>query len=451
MPRPRAGHRHAEGRTGAAGAPVRPRGACGPRPAPADRRGWTGRCGARSAGPGSSRCGCRRATAGSASDCRRRAGVRGGGARTAARPADRHPPRGRDRTGGGDGRDRRRGRRRRPRGVAGGGGRGARRPGRGRADALAGPADAAAPDPGRPAAAGPVAVVLTAAEQLGTATLVCEPTTQHARTREQFGRPVGAFQAVAHLCAGMLVRAGTARAAVCAAAVTADPVDIAAARLLADRAAVRSARDCLQVHGGMVFTWESEVHCTSSAPGSGPTVRAEPRRVRNGWRWICSPTAPERGSRQRSSPPPPREGPGDVTDRGIGGSRSVDTFLCPARDSSRPVAGRPLRYLVWDASGYEHAPHRSCPRGRAGSAGVCPCSPGGRARRRRLFDSPGRASHSMPHGYSFALEYARSACWGDCTSTMLCHKGFTVRDPCPGRCSGHAENGYDRGLREARA
>src|SRR5690606_40350946 len=104
------------------------------------------------------------------------------------------------------------------------------------------------PDPGRPAAAGPVAVVLTAAEQLGTATLVCEPATQHARTREQFGRPVGAFQAVAHLCAGMLVRAGTARAAVCAAAVTADPVDIAA-RLLADRAAVRSARDCLQVHG----------------------------------------------------------------------------------------------------------------------------------------------------------------------------------------------------------
>ncbi|NEC28861.1 acyl-CoA dehydrogenase, partial [Streptomyces sp. SID8111] len=48
--------------------------------------------------------------------------------------------------------------------------------------------------------------------------------------------------------------------AVCAAAVTADPVDVAAARLLADRAAVRSARDCLQVHGGMGFTWESEVH-----------------------------------------------------------------------------------------------------------------------------------------------------------------------------------------------
>uniref|UniRef100_UPI0031CEBABA acyl-CoA dehydrogenase family protein n=1 Tax=Streptomyces hawaiiensis TaxID=67305 RepID=UPI0031CEBABA len=106
----------------------------------------------------------------------------------------------------------------------------------------------------------PVAILLSAAEQLGTAVRVGELAAQHARAREQFGRPVGAFQAVAHLCAGILVRAETARAAVYAAAVTADPADIAAARLLADEAAVRGARDCLQVHGGMGFTWESEVH-----------------------------------------------------------------------------------------------------------------------------------------------------------------------------------------------
>ena len=112
---------------------------------------------------------------------------------------------------------------------------------------------------GRPAP-DPVASLLTAAEQLGTAGRVCALATQHARAREQFGRPIGAFQAVAHLCAGILVRAETARAAVYAAAVTADPADIAAARILADEAAVRGARDCLQVHGGMGFTWESEVH-----------------------------------------------------------------------------------------------------------------------------------------------------------------------------------------------
>lgn len=106
----------------------------------------------------------------------------------------------------------------------------------------------------------PVAVLLTAAEQLGSATRACELAVQHARAREQFGQPIGAFQAVKHLCAEMLVRTETARTAVYAAAVTGDPVDIDAARLLADEAAVRGARDCLQVHGGMGFTWEFEVH-----------------------------------------------------------------------------------------------------------------------------------------------------------------------------------------------
>ncbi|MFI7410621.1 acyl-CoA dehydrogenase family protein [Streptomyces sp. NPDC049627] len=106
----------------------------------------------------------------------------------------------------------------------------------------------------------PVAVLLTAAEQLGSATRACELAVQHARTREQFGQPIGAFQAVKHLCAEMLVRTETARAAVYAAAVTADRADIDSARLLADQAALQGARDCLQVHGGMGFTWEFEVH-----------------------------------------------------------------------------------------------------------------------------------------------------------------------------------------------
>jgi alkylation response protein AidB-like acyl-CoA dehydrogenase len=111
-----------------------------------------------------------------------------------------------------------------------------------------------------PAPTHPLAVLLTAAEQLGTATRACELAVQHARTREQFGQPIGAFQAVKHLCAQLLVRVEVARASVYAAAVTGDRADIAAARLHADEAAVRGARDCLQVHGGMGFTWESEVH-----------------------------------------------------------------------------------------------------------------------------------------------------------------------------------------------
>ncbi|MFF9146838.1 acyl-CoA dehydrogenase family protein [Streptomyces sp. NPDC014861] len=103
-------------------------------------------------------------------------------------------------------------------------------------------------------------VLLTAAEQVGTAAWCTDAAVAYAGQREQFGQVIGGFQAVKHLCAGMLVRTELARAAVHAASVTADPVEIAGAKLLADEAAVRGARDCLQVHGGMGFTWEADVH-----------------------------------------------------------------------------------------------------------------------------------------------------------------------------------------------
>ncbi|QES48825.1 acyl-CoA dehydrogenase [Streptomyces venezuelae] len=102
--------------------------------------------------------------------------------------------------------------------------------------------------------------LLTAALQLGSALRTVELAVEYARTREQFGQPIGAFQAVKHLCAQMLVRAELARTAVYAAAVTGDAAEIAGAKLLADEAAVLGARDCLQVHGGMGFTWEADVH-----------------------------------------------------------------------------------------------------------------------------------------------------------------------------------------------
>ncbi|MFD8209812.1 acyl-CoA dehydrogenase family protein [Streptomyces sp. NPDC059695] len=104
------------------------------------------------------------------------------------------------------------------------------------------------------------AVLLTAAEQVGSSAATTDAAVSHARTRSQFGQVIGGFQAVKHLCAGMLVRTELARAAVWAAAVTGDPVEIAGAKLLADEAAVGNARDCLQVHGGMGFTWEADVH-----------------------------------------------------------------------------------------------------------------------------------------------------------------------------------------------
>ncbi|MGW7285618.1 acyl-CoA dehydrogenase family protein [Streptomyces sp. NPDC054847] len=119
------------------------------------------------------------------------------------------------------------------------------------------------PHPRAPLAPGPgtgAAVLLTAAEQLGSAARSTEEAVRHAKGRVQFGQPVGGFQAVGHLCAEMLVRTEVARAAVYAAAVSGDPAEIAGAKLLADEAAVRGAKDCLQVFGGMGFTWESDVH-----------------------------------------------------------------------------------------------------------------------------------------------------------------------------------------------
>ncbi|MFF3862383.1 acyl-CoA dehydrogenase family protein [Streptomyces sp. NPDC002209] len=102
--------------------------------------------------------------------------------------------------------------------------------------------------------------LLTAALQTGSALRTVELAVRYAQEREQFGQPIGAFQAVKHLCAQMLVRAEVARTALYAAAVTADPAEVAGAKLLADEAAVRNARDCLQVYGGMGFTWEADVH-----------------------------------------------------------------------------------------------------------------------------------------------------------------------------------------------
>jgi alkylation response protein AidB-like acyl-CoA dehydrogenase len=111
--------------------------------------------------------------------------------------------------------------------------------------------------------AGLVGTVLTSALQLGLALRATELATGYAKEREQFGRVIGSFQAVKHLCADMLVRAEVARAAVYAAAVALDgrsdddPVRAArAAKILAGDAAIANGKSGIQVHGGIGFTWE---------------------------------------------------------------------------------------------------------------------------------------------------------------------------------------------------
>ncbi|OKI03438.1 acyl-CoA dehydrogenase [Streptomyces sp. CB02923] len=104
------------------------------------------------------------------------------------------------------------------------------------------------------------AALLTAALQLGSAARTVEMAVEHAGRREQFGVRIGSFQAVKHLCAEMLIRVEIARSAVYAASLVDQSLAVVGAKLLADEAAVRNARDCLQVHGGMGFTWEADVH-----------------------------------------------------------------------------------------------------------------------------------------------------------------------------------------------
>jgi alkylation response protein AidB-like acyl-CoA dehydrogenase len=109
--------------------------------------------------------------------------------------------------------------------------------------------------------------VLTSAYQVGMAATCVDAATSFALARHQFDRPVGSFQAVKHILADMAVRAEVARAAVDAAAVRLDEADeevtaraVAGARILASEAALKNAKASMQVHGGMGFTWEVDVH-----------------------------------------------------------------------------------------------------------------------------------------------------------------------------------------------
>jgi alkylation response protein AidB-like acyl-CoA dehydrogenase len=106
--------------------------------------------------------------------------------------------------------------------------------------------------------------VLTAAFQLGMADRLVEMSVAYAKGREQFDRPIGSFQAIKHLLADMVVRTEVARAAVYAAGASLDEgIDVraqAVAKALAGEAAIMNGKAATQVHGGMGFTWEVDLH-----------------------------------------------------------------------------------------------------------------------------------------------------------------------------------------------
>ncbi len=111
-----------------------------------------------------------------------------------------------------------------------------------------------------------VAAIALAAEQLGGAQRVLDMAVGYAKTRHQFARPIGSFQAIKHRCADLLLEVETLRSAVgyAAAAVAEDsaevPVVAALAQAYASDVYFHAAAENIQIHGGIGFTWEHDAH-----------------------------------------------------------------------------------------------------------------------------------------------------------------------------------------------
>ena len=110
------------------------------------------------------------------------------------------------------------------------------------------------------------ACVALAAESTGLAQRALDFSVEYAKDRQQFGRPIGAYQAVSHRCAQMLLETENSRSAVYGAAWAADaepeslPLAASMAKAYASDAGWRVPDAAIQVHGGIGFTWEHDLH-----------------------------------------------------------------------------------------------------------------------------------------------------------------------------------------------
>ncbi len=110
------------------------------------------------------------------------------------------------------------------------------------------------------------ATILSCAEAVGGIERTVEMSVEYGKVREQFGQPIGSFQAVKHRCADMAVRAEVARSATIYATIALrDGVanaahHVAVAKLLCADAYLQNGADNIQNHGGMGFTWECDAH-----------------------------------------------------------------------------------------------------------------------------------------------------------------------------------------------
>ncbi len=112
-----------------------------------------------------------------------------------------------------------------------------------------------------------LAAIALAAEQVGGAQQCLDMAVEYAKEREQFGRPIGSFQSIKHKCADMMVLVESARSAAYYAGCTvaeeneAELVTVAPlAKAYCSDAYFKCAAECIQIHGGVGFTWEYDVH-----------------------------------------------------------------------------------------------------------------------------------------------------------------------------------------------
>jgi alkylation response protein AidB-like acyl-CoA dehydrogenase len=111
-----------------------------------------------------------------------------------------------------------------------------------------------------------LAAVALAAEQVGGAQRCLDMSVEYAKIRMQFGRPIGSFQAIKHMCADMLLEVESARSAAYYAAWAAQdgsdelPLLASLAKACCSEAYFRAAADNIQIHGGIGFTWEHDAH-----------------------------------------------------------------------------------------------------------------------------------------------------------------------------------------------
>ncbi|UVO14363.1 acyl-CoA/acyl-ACP dehydrogenase [Mycobacterium sp. SVM_VP21] len=103
------------------------------------------------------------------------------------------------------------------------------------------------------------AAILLAAEQIGAAARCLDLTVEYTKSRVQFGRPIGSFQALKHRMADLHVAVSAARAVVDDALAEPSATSAALARVVASEAFSKVAGEAVQLHGGIAITWESDI------------------------------------------------------------------------------------------------------------------------------------------------------------------------------------------------